>query len=411
MYSYVSAHLIPKGSAVQPVSVNISSMLLHTIFLNYQGGYITLSNPALGGLVYVELGELQQSTLPLRNLAFTTWLGSLGALTIPSTTDEPNYDLPKVVRYRDAYASGFAVNKIHPTYSGTVQVDNHELSDAIMTGEFLNVPYAQDYLLTTVNGFLHYSYPRENGIVIEGASRTLETGDNNSVGLLNFIDVGEIKQYRLSPTTVLNENDLPLHISAIIQLGVPLTGKTVLCSIGGVLHGEHDIVSVLDRENGVIKIRTNKLDLLYRYMTTRRMIDLSGLDLNLPEPIENASLTQAFKTDAAVMNYLTSTHSFAIVVDNPTMAVSRTLPLYSQLLGEYTSTLTDALPLIGNNGRLIPYRRTRQGAFFSLQIDKDEYRVPAYVTTNPADLGTVADVSHHSQREALKPYFLRISAK
>lgn len=411
MYSYVSAHLIPKGNAVQPVPVNISAMLLHTIFRDYTGGHITLSNPALGGLVYVDLIELQESTLPLRNLAFSAWLGSIGAHTIPSTPDEPDYALPKVVRYRDAFGSGFVATKIHPTFSGTVQIDDHELSDAIMTGEFLNVGYAQDYLLTAVNGFLHYSYPRENGIVIAGASRTLETGDNNAIGLLNFFDVGAIQQYRLNPQMVLNENDLPLHISVIVHLGVPLTGKSVLCSIGGVLHGQHDVVSILDRENGVIKIRTNKLDLLYRYMTTRRMIDLTGLDLNLPEPMETASLSQAFKTDSTVRNYLTCAYSFIVVIDNPTVAVSRTFPLYSELLGEYTSTLPDALPLIGNNGRIIPYRRTKQGSFFSLQIDKDEYRVPAYVTANPSDRDTVADLSHHSQREALKPYFLRISAK
>lgn len=411
MYTYVSAKLFPSGNSTAPIDVNISAVLLHTVFKSYKAGYVVLTNPALSGLLYMDINELQGTDLPLRNLTFTAWLAYIGNLTIPTSTVMPNHELTKQVLYRDAAEAGLIATKIHSSYSPTIDIDGEELSDALLTSQYLNVSYARDFILTTVSGYLHYSYPRDNGLCVRGAARTLEAGADGTIGLLNFFNVGEIAQYEITTSMLKNENSLPLHVSCIINLGVSLVGKSVLCSIGGVLHGEYDVVSVIDRSGGLIKLKTGMLDLAYRYMTSRRYIDLTRLNLNLPEPITRASLASAFKTDAAIKDYMTSPYTFIVIVDTERMTVTHTAPLYSELYGTYSTDIDEPLPLTSSTGRIVPYRRTKQQFGYALTIADDSYRSPIYITSDPEDALVISDISHHSQREKLYPRYMGLFAK
>lgn len=408
MYTYVSATLLEKGVHGIPQPVNISAMLLFNIFANYSAGTIVLTNPSLEGNQYVDLIELQASGLPLTNVAFNTWLGSIGSRTIPASTDAPPEPDPKYVLYQDAFDRGFHVNRISPVIHPSNNPPADMKTDAYIHADYIDNHRLQTKVLTTVNGYLHYSAPYLTGLKITDAGATLDISRKNNIGLLDFTYVGGLEQIRLTANMIKPEVGVAIKSSIIIVLNKDITNKSFLISIGGFLHGEHDICQVLNRQTGVIKILLWKINIIARIVSSYKGINLSSLDLNSTSENDPVLTMENLQRDSTVTNYLQVSQSFVIIVDAPVLYVDWTYPMSGEVFGVYDSDEDPQTPIINEQGRFIPYVRRVEGKIKGYCLTDDEYKIPVYQTADISLEEAIDDSSDVDGRDKAFPRFLKL---
>jgi hypothetical protein len=117
-YSLNTAWLRERKKGAQLIEVSIGTVRLRTLFRTYKSGFIVLSNPALTKLQKLDFKKLQTLELPLGDLTFNNWLGSLGNAAIeteeyiPETSTKPK----PFVTMIDAFAMGLEIEAVHDTY-------------------------------------------------------------------------------------------------------------------------------------------------------------------------------------------------------------------------------------------------------------------------------------------------------
>lgn len=411
-YAFINAYLVPKGTVQPPAAVAIGSMLLYDIFNNFSSGTIVLTNPSLIGDQYVDLVTLQQSGLPMPNITFNSWLGTLGVSPIPASTTAPSYIQPvKVaVTYQDTWATGYYLNRIHPTIPDATNLPVASLTDGLVTSDYgANVTALSTYGLFHVNGYLHRSFPNGTGVQLVGAGATTEVSGKNTSGILNFTSIGALTQIAITPDKVSLEPGLTYNNSAIINLNTDLTNKTLMMSIGGVLHTEQDVLLVLNRSQGIVKIRTGKMDFMERMVYQLDKIDLSSLGIMTGFSTSQTEIMSvpALTAPETIFKYLTLPQTFAIIIDNPNVFVEWTYPQNSGVWGRYTSQEDPVTPMIDVRGRFIPYIRKAEGRVISYITTDDEYRNFIYRTADINDLRVVTNGCKIGQYRAF-PRFLKI---
>lgn len=339
MYQLVSAKLSRRGTGARVSTVDISQVKMFDLFALYDRGYIELSNPLLNDNIRVNLFELASQKLPFTNVSFSQWLGTLGSRAIVGTSVA---ETPKgSVRYQDILTNQFMVDLVHPTYDQSVAVSQVSKTAAYVEPTINHSRFFTQWSLFTINGLLHYHEPYREGVKILEAGNTLNKTGENTIGRLDFTNVGKVHIIPLRGHAHALAAK-PLSHGFVMDAGRPLRNVSVLMSIGGYLHSEQDILTIVNADDGLVYVDLRNVRLQERIAHSRDRIQMAQV------------LNQESWNDQ-VLSYLEMSQSFLIVVETPHLSLTYSYPEYTGLPGCYRDTRNRSYPLVGPNGLLLNY--------------------------------------------------------
>lgn len=358
-YHYVSAVTRTHREDIDWVSTDLSQVKINDIFDKYYQACLTLSNPVDDAVSYLT-SEALRSVAPLQMPAPTVaeWLASLDNQTLPTVSTMPLLALSPV-GYSDIWQAGYGVNLASRFRNPNTQATASSLDDLLVTKPGLDMVSMSQYLLTTVNGYMHRSEGSVDGLYIVDGGKSHRVSGNNHAGVLSFLTVGTVKQIAITPDMLYNPHDSTRYAQSVyVNLGESLAGKTVLMSIGGYLH-------VLDGTyvktgDSTIKINMYKLPFPERLYQSRGQLDLSGLPIEEGEGKTGQYVVNSIYSDAVVRAYLTMSQTFAIVIDAPLFYVRKHQLERFVVPGRYFHHAANRFPLFGSMGRLWDYRLSKE---------------------------------------------------
>lgn len=377
-YTLNTAWLRERKMGAQLIEVDIGAIRLRTLFRNYKAGFIVLSNPALTKLQKIDLKTLQTLELPMGDLTFNTWLSTLGNVAIPTEEYIPSTvaAAKPFVTTIDALAAGLDVEAIHDVYHPEREVDRLLQTSLWLRSNQETLSDKRHRFCVAVNGLLHRKEKLDEGVRIKSGRRTFDHSGYEIITLLSFNDVGRVTEVGFTDETINAASDVEIHQSVLLELGTNLSNKSVLLSFCGILHGEHDIVHVVDRDSGIIKVDLFRLDLFKILQSLQRFIDLSSLDLHLPDPYDESILKERLTLERVIRALFKLDQTFAIVVETPTLDVTYDAPLDLELYGKYNDERNFKELLVDPHGRLMPYRKFREGNIIAYAVGIDHYEFP-----------------------------------
>ena len=377
-YSLYTAHLRKRVVGATLEEVSIGNMLIRNLFRDYVTGYILLDSPALLHRQRLDLQVLQKSKLNFNNLSFSQWLTSIGSVTLP-TTDFTTEELPNegnTVGHIDAHAMGLDIQIVHDTLHPDIEVASHLKTSLYMRSEQENLGAKGSKFLTCVNGYLHHKEILDQGIRIVEGRRTINKSGFQDVSLLSFLNVGDVTEVTLNDNSILADVTVPMHRSVIIELNQSLHDKSVMFSLCGVLQNSR-VVRIIDRDNGIVKLDLFQLDLVMLVQMAGVHLDLSRLDLNLPDPFDLNVLKSRLTLERVIRALLTIPQSFAVIVDTPSIEWRYDYPLKTGLYGRYDDSRNLKWPLVDGQGRIVPYRKFREGDIYAYCVAHDHHQFTA----------------------------------
>lgn len=378
-YSLNTAWLRKRAMGAKLEQVSIGSIRLRTLFKTYASGFIVLTNPALQKPQRLDFLKLQQLELNLNDVAFSSWLANLGNAALPTT----DYVAPtdngesQSVTCLDAWAMGLKINAIHDTYHPDVEVDILLKTSLMLASEQETLSKKDNLFCVAVNGYLHRKEKLIDNIRVRSGRRTFDQSGFENVTLLNFTALGGIKEVSFTDDVIKKSSNVDMHKSVLLLTGENLQGKSVLFSFCGLLFGEHNIVRVIDRDNGIIKLDLFRLDLFRMFQAIHRHIDLTDIGLHLPDPFTANILKENLKLERVIRSLLKLDQTFAIIVNSDAIEVDFDKPLDLELYGKYNESRDLKFPLVDSYGRLMPYRKFREGAIIAYAVGIDHYEFPA----------------------------------
>jgi hypothetical protein len=373
-YTYVSAMVRLNRQTAQWSAVNVSQMPINTILQTYYEVSIELSNPFDSANTYLTsqtLANIQPLEIPSPTLV--SWLASLGNKALPTIATAPSTTTTPV-RYSDGWEAGWVANLTDMNAALDTELPPSAMNDLILTKAGIDPANMANYVLTTVNGYLHLSGGGLNGIYVKDGGKSLRIANKNRFGIMSFLNVGAVSQIPITPSMIYKPNSNWNYSEAVwIDLGIPLEGKIVLMSIGGYLHVLDD--TYVKTSNQSIKINFNRIAFPERLYQSARSIDLSSLPLDKgPSGATSQQYTvESIYSDEVIAAYLCLSQSFAIVVDCVDFYTVKHDLETGSVPGRYFGSTLQQFPLYGSYGRLFDYRLSKEENTYVYGCDSNEW--------------------------------------
>lgn len=415
MYRYVSSWVKPFKSSEPYTDKNLANTKISEILDTYIEGYFEVSHTALKAPVYFNLNYLRSPTVPLNiDLTMANWLTSLRNTRLPTFNKKPTYTTSKVYA-RDIFLSGYKVSPCEPNKNW-----DSNASIGSKTNLYLKVTPqvkmgVQTRCLTTVNGMLHRNYPFEHGLQIVDGGKSSFVANSHNCSLISFEEVGQIVQIPITDENLSKVSPaIPYKHSFVLNLGMNLTDKTFVISLGGYGYFNPSWIKVIDEERGLVLVEINHLDISHLLRHSRKLIDLSSLGIvemdGKHEDDFGKLRLEEVNSDVVVKKWLTLVQSFIVVVSTPNLSVDY-LPTHTTgLLNTYEYHENPIYPLTDHYGRLPEYWVKRQHDAWIVQVRDGIYKNPLYKTGDANTLQFTNDIIPYHAEHTRNMYFLKIQS-
>jgi len=373
MYTCVRGILRQRGENQRLIQAQVGDRALRALITENSYVCLVLTHPALDHEVGLDLAVVESQIYRLLpTLTVDQWLLSLGATTLP-TTDVVPTPTAAIVRYNNALVAGYNVQKVHPLEGDGSDISDIRLTDLRMTRADTDYQLFAEHALVTVNGLFHLTDGSARGIQVTDGGRSIRHSNRNQVGIWSFLEVGALKCYPITDEMIVPRGENPLRNGfSVVVPGEDFTHKTVLLSLGGVLHFVNQNYRVVGDNS--IMIEWWKLDFFHRYYLIRDRIDLSSFDALQPTPVnkpDTLDLNLALMDDA-IRAFMKLSQTFVIVVDAENFYVDRHPLEATRLPGRYLSYARPQGPLQLENGLMSEYIAIlEQGGTYVLAVDEN----------------------------------------
>lgn len=410
MYSYISAIVLDRSPSAQYQPAELATTPLYVIFNSYREIYITVHHSSLPDDLYINL-TLLRSELSSNASTLQDWLVAIGNRSLPVIAALPSTTL-KYASYRNAIQAGYHLDLPKPgvnvpSYFPT----NYQTTMAIMTRPRFetDMTLIDRYCLVSVNGFFHKTASDNATTYLYDAQSTLRKSRDNHVGIVSLKDIGELTKFSLTNDSIAPQGvGSPLKERTYITLPTDLTNKTTILVLGGYLVFPQENV-FWQTSNNSFALNFGMIPLLERYFESRNYLDLSGLGLSIdPEAPDKIDPVELY-SDRVLLNYLTMTQTFLVIVDSSVLFANRKYPSQSQIPSLYTTYQEPRYPLVLNFGRCAEYWSVRDGDRWSLSVQDTFLKHGVYGTTGGEPIVNLTDrLIPSSPFHISSPYFLEI---
>lgn len=369
MYTYIEAVLRERGLNKIWQIVDIKNLTMSTIFNRFVSGHIKVVHPQLDDPQYIDLEELKASNLPIKNITFTEWLKSLGNRAIPAYDTEPKY-IKKTISYADAWMVGYIPEKMHPTYGLNYTLFDDQNTDIYLTRNDVESSLIQDYGMVSINGYLHLCLPYKKGLQVVNGMKTINKMNRNNIGIISFEKVGKIDYSKVNDNQLMAvRSDASLYEGVFIHLHKDIRNKSIFFVSGGYINAGGSILTVINPEIGLIKLNISKLNLERRIIESINDLDLD-LGMTKNDNMPNMLNLSELRSDDVIRKYITSNHSFIVIVDSPVL-YHEYMPISNvPLFGFYESKEFPKYPIVTHLGRLIEFVAFKKDEHWSIRSNE-----------------------------------------
>lgn len=396
MYVFKSSFLKAKKTNSGYLNIDVSMITMANLLEDYLDGYIVLTHTQLRGTFYITIDKLRTAELPLSlSQTFNQWLTHNHDKPLPTSTVMPKYT-QGVVKYGDAFRSGFQVNQIARYMSVDANIPKSDKTDLLIKKGLPDKSALYKRTLVSVNGFLHRGFPHEGGLSIMGGGTTFNNTGINTVGILSFYDVCDIQQYQIDENMITpSSSTLPLYNELLINLGVSLVDKSILMSLGGYLITDNKLIEIVNAETGIIMLKLKKLDLVKLILNSVGIIELDSLGVfqETKNITYNKVKPSEITSDVAVKKYLQLEQSFVIVADCETLHTENDNVGITGIPGVYETKKEPIHPMINSQGILSEYIKTSTDDVWSIRLQNDVTKKYMYKTNIDFDNETINSMS------------------
>lgn len=336
MYSLVTAVLKERNTNRPWSEVDLNQVTVKDFQNNYVSGYVVLANSSLPGEHIVDYMTFLSGNLPqpLVNITFVQWLSLIGNRVLP-VIKEPEFAYGEAW-YSDAIKAGWKIERAHPISPSNENYTQADLTDGLLVKPSVSMDIYGDYILTTQNGLLHFSYPTPKGLKVKDLTKSFYSSKKENVGVMSLTDIGKVKQI---PITLSNLIPVDLTDNMMrefhVDCDMDLTGKTVWISIGGYLHTDVSEVFISNRERGLVGVNLSKVDIPKRIAHSSTLIDLSSLGIFKEDWSPTLFDLNELKSQVVMQRYLTLSQSFIIIIDTQNISVEIEQLEFTHVVGVY----------------------------------------------------------------------------
>lgn len=386
MYIFSLAIVKYKNSPKQWERAFNSNFTLREICRHYSDVYFLLSNTVLPGLFQCRLKDILELPLDMSKTLAQNF-NLLDNLHIPNVLPFTGGSGPFIVKsatYADALQAGWRFK----TKRFGVSPDDDNIGafkdDLFLEKDGIDIVKAGKSLLCLVNGMAHYTYTGYNGIIATGGGRVMRATESNLVSFINLGHIGDI-EYGIIDSSMLSPGTKPgmaASFDGYLNLNMDLTGKSLIVSLGGILYFEGNVIKVINRAEGIIKLNYHRVDHGSFFHELNRYIKPETLG-SVTDNIEAGILTKSAIYDIDNLKaILDLDQTFAIVVDSEEVSLENKAVQDGTLKNVLTSYELPNKPIRGFSGRFLPYKFKSERGKYSIFVD--DYKTPAFLhwTTN-----------------------------
>lgn len=377
MYVYSDSVYLTRsvGSQWQKDSVtevHLETKSIFDIFANYSKIYLILTNNMVAGITYVDMDifkeQYSSSSLTLSELLVLNGDNTLEYVdSIPDTTI-------KYAKYGDAFRAKY---KIDTTIIGVSLPDNYpeeDKKDLVLQRPLYNTDMTtiHSHCLVSVNGYFHMTDTDGTKAYVYEGGNTLHKSKLNALGILSFLDIGQLTKIQLDPTRILAEaDDGFLKDKIIFSVEQDLTNKSYMLVLGGYLIFPSFNTFWQSGEN-TFSLDLNKLPYVERIFESDLYLDLSHLELSDQILGDHVYSAPELWSDETIKKYMTMSQSYLVLVDIPNLYTEKIFLKNSNTPGFFTAYQDPTLPLFINYGKIAEYWKTFEDGYWAVNVN-DSY--------------------------------------
>lgn len=363
MYSVVSAIGVPLGLNKRWETIDLAAYTVAQLFTRYRVAQITLLPQGSLIPVYLKLSSIAEQYSQYTG-NFDSLLTSLGNTALPTTSTGLLLN-PRSALFQDAFRAGYGVLPVDESNVEQPYMVNGEFQSVRLVSKHSPVDYSffQSHCLVNVNGYYHTtSTDGTHGIFVKDAMKSLLISGQNQIGLLSFSNVASLSRIAITPS-MLNTT---VPTQPVVDLGVSLTGKSVLLSIGGYLTPVDN--SVLTQVgSSSFKINFDQIDIVNRFYESMKYLDLSTI-VSTTSSNPNQYVVADLTTPSAILAWLQMSQSFFIVVNCSELFVQTQYIKRTGIPNQYISYVEPLYPMVLTLGRQPPYWSIHEDTQYALNI-------------------------------------------
>ncbi len=352
--------------------VHLENKSMFDIFANYSKIYLILSHTIIEGLKYVDMDVFKEQ-YSSSNLTLSELLVLNGSNTLEYVVSIPDTAI-KYARYGDAFRAKY---KIDTTIIGVSLPDNYpeeDKKDLVLQRPLYNTDMAtiHSHCLVSVNGYFHMTDTDGTKAYVYEGGNTLHKSKLNSLGILSFLDIGELTKIQLDPDRILAESEEGvLKDKIIFSVEEDLTNKSYILVLGGYLIFPSFNTFWQSGEN-TFSLDLNKLPYVERIFESDLYLDLSHLELEDHMIGEHVYSIPELWSDETIKKYMTMSQSFLVLVDIPNLYTEKVFLKNSNTPGFFTAYQDPVLPLFINYGKVAEYWKTFEDGYWAVTVN-DSY--------------------------------------
>lgn len=372
-------------------NIDLNEKSIFDIFSSYSKIYLILTHSIVSGTFYVDM-DIFKEQYSSSNLTLDELLTLNGNNTLEYVETIPDTAI-KYARFGDGFRAKY---KIDTTIIGVASPDNYpekDKVDIVLTRP--NYKTSMDtihtHCLVSVNGYIHMTdTDGEKAYVYEGG-RTKNKSKQSTLGILSFLDIGQLTKIQLDPARILAETDeSSLKDKIIFSVDQDLDNKSYILVLGGYM--------IFPSENTFWRsgVRTfsldlNKLPYVERLYESSLYLDLSHLELTEQIIGEHVYSMPELWSDDVIKKYMTMSQSFLVIVDTPNLYTDKIFLKKSNTPGKFTAYQDPNLPLILNYGKIAEYWKEYEDGYWSVSVVDNYLRNYIITQQNVQDLIGVND--------------------
>lgn len=259
--------------------------------------------------------------------------------------------------------------------------------------------------LVTINGFFHPTFKDENYFYVGDAVKSPILSGEHMAGLHHFGALGKLDVVPITDDMIEDRDGEPLENMTLIKIDRDITDKTVMLSLGGILHVMDPEVWTRFGEKHMRVIWT-QIDMHRRVFDARDFIDVTPLFK------EGRDLTGPFYREELYSNevlraYLTLPQSFLIYVDSPSISLAHIPAESGPYENQYYSNVPRNFALKAETGVMLDYFSQRCESDVKTNYLTQRYRFNNYLyeTSNidETTVGTDARIPAWPKQPFRKP--------
>lgn len=374
MYSFVRSYAISRSIGSQWSEIDLSKSLLSSIYSVFSKAYVIIYDSLIEQEVIVDI-EFFKNRYSGMNLNLEEVLDRHTGLPLVTTDELPNMNIKHAIysiRNKAGYRYSFA--KIGFQYPD--EFNSKFLPDVKITrpGYDTDMKLLNSHCLITVNGYVHDTDANSSECYVLGASKTIEISKDDRIGILSFLDVGELVKYKLS-----RDNIHPFRIDGdlkdkiIFKVDEDIEDDSFMLVLGGYLIFPQEGIFYRQGSDSFV-LDINKIPYLERILECREFIDISSLnlDMNINED-GNIEISNLYSNDV-IKNYLCMDKSFLVRIKTDNLNIRKFAVKRVNTPGHFVLLEAPKYPMFVGYGRMVEYWYQKQGERYLVSVADSYFR-------------------------------------